>query len=300
MTKSPFKLDNENSYQHWRESKISNQPDSVEELIISIKDINNPEPNAISAIKKHLNNCNMAVFATEDPQQVNNESLKAFGEHFGLKRLNHNEGSESDGVTRLSVAEAANWRGTYIPYTSRAINWHTDGYYNNETDQIRGLILYCEQQAEEGGENKLLDHDMAYIHLRDTNPEFITALMQKDVMMIPANDVSDDSIVRPDRYGPVFSVDNMADNLADNKGKLHMRSTARKRNIVWKDTPLVKAAVTELETFLNSDSPWIFKTRLQPGQGLICNNVLHTRTGFTDSKQQTRVFYRLRYYDHTN
>ncbi len=234
----------------------------------------------------------MAVFAIDEPQQVNIESLKTFGEHFGLKRLNHNEGSESNGVTRLSVAEVTNWRGTYIPYTDRAINWHTDGYYNNKNDQIRGLMLYCEQQAVKGGENELLDHEMAYIHLRDTNHEFITALMQKDVMMIPANDISDDRIVRPDRYGPVFSV-------VDNQ-KLHMRYTARKRNIVWKDTPLVKAAVAELETFLASDSPWIFKARLQSGQGLICNNVLHTRTGFTDSKQQTRVFYRLRYYDHTN
>jgi hypothetical protein len=31
--------------------------------------------------------------------------------------------------------------------------------------------------------------------------------------------------------------------------------------------------------------------------GLICNNVLHTRSGFTDSPEHRRLLYRGRYYD---
>ncbi len=34
----------------------------------------------------------------------------------------------------------------------------------------------------------------------------------------------------------------------------------------------------------------------EPGWGLICNNVLHTRTGFADG-QPPRLLYRARYYD---
>jgi hypothetical protein len=36
--------------------------------------------------------------------------------------------------------------------------------------------------------------------------------------------------------------------------------------------------------------------RLQPGQGLIGNNPLHTRTGFENGTRQ-RLLYRARYYD---
>jgi hypothetical protein len=35
---------------------------------------------------------------------------------------------------------------------------------------------------------------------------------------------------------------------------------------------------------------------LQPGQGLICNNVLHDRSGFDDDGEHKRQLYRLRYY----
>ena len=75
-----------------------------------------------------------------------------------------------------------------------------------------------------------------------------------------------------------------------------MRYTARPRNVVWRDEPLVHAALAELDALLHSDSPFIFRATLQPGQGLICNNVLHDRSGFTDSDSCKRQLYRLRYY----
>jgi alpha-ketoglutarate-dependent taurine dioxygenase len=76
-----------------------------------------------------------------------------------------------------------------------------------------------------------------------------------------------------------------------------MRYTARTRSIRWKKTPMVEAAVAFLEQLLNSDSPYIFRGRLEPGMGLICNNVLHDRTGFSDDGQRHRLLYRARYYD---
>ncbi|MGB5472912.1 MAG: hypothetical protein WBQ78_05505 [Gammaproteobacteria bacterium] len=56
------------------------------------------------------------------------------------------------------------------------------------------------------------------------------------------------------------------------------------------------AAVETLEGFLESPSPFIYRATLQPGQGLISNNVLHDRSGFDDDKGHTRQLYRLRYY----
>jgi len=45
-------------------------------------------------------------------------------------------------------------------------------------------LLYCAQDATEGGENQLLDHEIAYILLRDADPRFIEALMHPAAMTI--------------------------------------------------------------------------------------------------------------------
>ncbi len=285
---NPFDLNNNDAYRRWRDSKFENHPASLDELVVEVADLSSPTPAEKQAIHDAVARANMAIYVARRPATVDRTALKAFAAVFGLRRLNHNEGADDSGVTALSVVETGQWRRTYIPSTNRAIHWHTDGYYNTPEEQIRGLMLYCETPAPEGGENALLDHEMAYIHLRDANPDYIRALSQPDAMTIPANEVND-HVERPDRPGPVFSVD------AD--GHLHMRYTARKRNVVWKDDPPTREAAQALGDFLASDSPWIFRGTLQTGQGLICNNVLHDRSGFNDSDEQKRLLYRLRFYD---
>ena len=61
------------------------------------------------------------------------------------------------------------------------------------------------QTAAEGGDNELLDHEIAYIRIRDQNPEWIRALMAADAFTIPSNTEGGEQI-RPDHGGPVFSV----------------------------------------------------------------------------------------------
>ena len=46
-----------------------------------------------------------------------------------------------------------------------------------------------------------------------------------------------------------------------------------------------------------ADENNVLKVALKAGQGIICNNVLHNRSGFTDSENQKRLMYRARYYD---
>jgi alpha-ketoglutarate-dependent taurine dioxygenase len=289
MNNSPFHPDNESAYQQWRREKLLQVPASVEELVVEVRDLKRPTAAEISAIKERCARSNMAVFATES--DVDRQALMAFAACFGLNHLDRNEGADDEGITALTVSADSGWRKTYIPYTNRPISWHTDGYYNTLEQQIRGMVLFCETAAEEGGENALLDHELAWLHLRDINADYIRALMQSDVMLIPANEV-DDKIVRPDRSGPVFSI--------DESGHLHMRYTARQRNILWKDDVLTQEAVAALQELMNSQSAWIYRAKLQPGQGLMCNNVLHDRTGFTDSEQHRRLLYRLRFYDRMN
>ncbi len=44
----------------------------------------------------------------------------------------------------------------------------------------------------------------------------------------------------------------------------------------------------------------VFQVALKAGQGIICNNVLHNRSGFTDSETQKRLMYRARYFEAVN
>jgi hypothetical protein len=76
-----------------------------------------------------------------------------------------------------------------------------------------------------------------------------------------------------------------------------MRYTARTRSIAWKQDETTRTAVAALETLLAHPSPHIVHTRLKPGMGLLCNNVLHDRSGFTDDPQRPRLLYRARYLD---
>lgn len=168
------------------------------------------------------------------------------------------------------------------------INWHTDGYYNTAEKQIHALNLHVVQRAANGGENALMDHEIAYLLLRERNPDYIRALMEPEVMTIPAR-VGGGKIARAEQTGPVFSI--------TPSGNLHMRYTIRVNNVIWTEDPLTRKALICLEDILNSDSPYIYRGLLEPGMGLLSNNVLHDRAAFTDDLEHKRHYYRARYFD---
>jgi alpha-ketoglutarate-dependent taurine dioxygenase len=283
---SPFSLDNTAAYAAWREQKLAGYPATVDDLIVEVNDPRRLSSAEFNAMNRCCRKTNMAIYAGATGNNPDKQIAALLGRQFGLTAPDCNTGADDDGITTLRVVEDE-WRGEYIPYTNRPIHWHTDGYYNEQSRQIRALQLHCVSPATQGGENALLDHEIAYIHLRDENPDYIHALMQADVMTIPAN-VKNGQQTRPARTGPVFSV--------QTDGSLHMRYTARTRSIAWKNDPAVLGALDTLSAFLESDSRYIFRATLQSGQGLVCNNILHDRTGFTDTAACTRKLYRLRYY----
>ena len=83
--------------------------------------------------------------------------------------------------------------------------------------------------------------------------------------------------------------------LAD--GALHMRYTARTRSIEWKADRSTGAAVAFLRQLLASADAPRFTLRLEPGMGIVCNNVLHDRSAFEDDPLQPRLLYRARFLD---
>jgi hypothetical protein len=150
------------------------------------------------------------------------------------------------------------------------------------------MVLHCVESAATGGENQLLDHEIAYILLRDENPDFIRALSRDDAMTIPPR-LDDTGVARAAQPGPVFSV--------DAQGYLHMRYTARSISIEWRADAATQAAVAALAKLLATPTPWTLHGRLEPGMGLACNNVLHDRSGFTETPQKRRLLYRARYHE---
>ncbi|AGA33382.1 taurine catabolism dioxygenase [Thioalkalivibrio nitratireducens DSM 14787] len=289
MRPNPFDLDDHDAYQAWREHKLASAPTRIEDLLVEVEDPRALSPAEHEALLGRCRQSNMAVYASRLEETEGTEIPRRCGEQFGLFNLDHNRGAGADAVTSLTVQSDA-LHARYIPYTDRAIHWHTDGYYNRLDLQDHGLLLHCVRPARHGGENALMDHEMAYLLMRDTNPDHVRALMQEDAMQIPRN-VVDGVELRPDRSGPVFMV--------TAEGRLHMRYTMRKRNVVWKDDPAVRAAVAWLEELLTGDSPYIFRATLQPGWGLVSNNVLHDRSAFDDDPDpaRKRLLYRARYHD---
>ena len=286
------------AYARWRDAKLKAYPKSAADLVVELKDTAHPTAAEMQAIRDRVRVAGMAVYAGPALADVeaSKDQVCSLGRHFGMERLDHNPYADEDAITPLHVAAGEErleqGRKMYIPYTSRPINWHTDGYYNTSARRIRGMVLHCVRQAgAAGGENALFDPEMAYLLMRERDPTLLAAFCQDGAMTIPGNDMDAD-VTRGDVGGPVFSL-----NKAD--GTLYMRYTARKRNIVWADDAATQGAVAFMEEMLSDDAPYIFRHRMEPGQGLICNNVLHTRTKFEDGAGEDgqRMMLRARYYD---
>ncbi|WP_126445916.1 TauD/TfdA family dioxygenase [Sulfuricystis multivorans] len=284
----PFDLADTRAYAEWRARKLDTAPRHIEDIIVALDD-----PRQLKAVERErlvaLNRCcNMAIYISKTGADPDKEIPRRLGAQLGMRTLDGHWLTDSDGISPLSVtgAEARGERKDFIPYTDRPIKWHTDGYYNRPEHTIRGLLLHCVQSAASGGENQLLDHEIAYLLLRDENPDYIRALSRPAVMTIPPR-TDDQGVARAAQPGPVFSV--------NEDGTLHMRYTARTVSIVW--DAAASAARAALERILATPTPWTLRGRLEPGMGLVCNNVLHDRSGFTETADKRRLLYRARYYE---
>jgi alpha-ketoglutarate-dependent taurine dioxygenase len=285
---NPFDPLRTSDYRRWREHKLAAYPQQVAQLVVPVIDPADLDARERAAVLARCRKTNMAIYRTTGERAADKHAVRALGRRFGLERLDMNLRADEDSITSLRVVPAGE-STHYIPYTDRGINWHTDGYYNRLQEQVRGIVMHCVRPAASGGSNFLMDPEMAYLLLRDENPDWAAALMQPDAMTIPAN-IEDGVEIRPAQSGPVFSVEN-------DTGSLHMRYTTRTRSIDWKDDQNIRLAVGFIRELLDSESPWIFRHRLQAGEGIICNNVLHGREAFEDAGDTTRLLYRARYHD---
>lgn len=274
-------------YREWRAAKLDNYPKSATELLTEIDGLRHMSGSQKQAILASCRRANMAIYSCRDAF-VERKAVRNFAGFFGLTRIDHHLCANDDGVSELAVAENG-VRGDYVPYSSRSLSWHTDGYYNDASRRLQAVLLHCATDAATGGRNAVLDPEIAYLRLRDANPDYIAAFEHPQCMEIPANNGADGEI-RPAVTGPVFWYDPAS-------GALRMRYSARKKNIRWRNDAATTAARECLTELLGDGDGLVLRFKLKPGQGLISNNVLHNRTAFEDTSEQKRLLYRARFFD---
>jgi hypothetical protein len=288
---SPFLLGNESAYLAWRQNKLEAREQLTPQPVFELNSAKCMSTSIQANVQRQIDAFNFCLFETSMGDFGKSEFIQ-LNRQFGLCSLDSNLGADADKVTALRVVEASDQRAQYIPYTNRAMNWHTDGYYNNAARRVNAFALYCVSQAQRGGGNYLFDHEMMYLLIRDQSPDLLQALLQEDLMHIPAN-VQGTQVLRAGESGPVFS-------LQPDSCVLNMRYTSRPYNIVWKSDPQSQRALDLVREILLSGSAMI-EVHLQPGQGMICNNILHGRQAFqNDSQGGSRLVYRARYHDAIN
>ncbi len=282
----PFDPDQEAAYRRWRDWKLARLDAPGPGPVVELDDPRSLAPAERSALLARIARDGIAVYRSpllaEDPALP-----RLLAAQLGLRRLDANWLAEEDGISRIAVSSAQDGAGGFIPYTDRAIGWHTDGYYHPQQRRIRGMVLHCVRPARSGGENALLDPELAYIALRDLDAGHVKALLRPDAMTIPARPDAD-GVARAAQTGPVFSV--------GQDGCLHLRYTARTRSIEWRDDPQTEAAVLALRRLL-AQSPWLRRVRLEAGMGLVGHNVLHDRSAFEDDPARPRLLLRARFLD---
>lgn len=273
-------------YRAWRDAKLRAREGSPPPAPLEVADPRRLSAAESRGLRRQLAAHNLAFYRCAG--EVDAAALRALGEQLGLRRVDRHLCAERSGVAVITQRPAPA-PGEFIPYTPRALNWHTDGYYLPARRRVRAFVLHCRQAAADGGANRFFDHELAYIALRDREPRWIEALSQRDVLTIPGY-TADSGASRPDVAGPVFSV--------CRDGRLHMRYTARTRYAAWKPDSAVQEAVGFLREVLDDPRGDACRYRLSSGEGVICANLLHSREAYVDGHPAPRrTLLRVRYRD---
>jgi len=262
----------------WRARKLRQRASDAAQLMVDIQN-----PSALRDVEKRriVANCEQnnlcfyrCVHGSADAM-TDVMAVKKLGSQLGLHSLRANPQAGSDKISRIRAAENA----YYIPYTHRALAWHSDGYY--ASDIIRAFIMHCVHAAAHGGVNEYLDHELVYILLYEKDPQYVAALSHPQAFTIPAI-----ANQRPQRSAPVFRAD-------PKSGHLLMHYTERSQHIVWRRE--CQEALHCLRELVRT-TEYKLSYKLAANEGVICNNVLHNRSAFVDSaKHPKRLLLRARY-----
>ncbi len=268
------------AYRAWRDKRLQladQSPDGKVPTIALAPELDSSSNcNALEELCKNVRDHGFGVYHYGGTENYPADEVEQL--HRLLSLTVHDSGVVSDSgnlslLKDLSGNSNTSSRGKFIPYTSKAMGWHTDGYYNDRAKTLRCFTLHCISPAATGGTLSMIDYELLLIALHDENPELIELLCHTKTMTLPANkdNLGHD---RPDRHVPVF--------FGHTDGTLGARFTTRTKNIEWRTTETANAAQRAAE-ILQEHTHWHHRLRLRAGQGIITRNILHKREAFVDA-----------------
>jgi len=286
--KLPDRFDGKSlEYQTWKTKRLqlADQHREAEIINLAAADKTSADNTALGKICNLVRDHGFAIYQFFNDHQFNDGSEEATVSaitdsvqklHACLSLTQADQGVVSDNGLSLLKDMSGSERGKFIPYSSKAMGWHTDGYYNDQTQTLRCFTLHCISPAASGGTLSLIDNELFFIALCDQNPELIELLSHPQAMTLPANkdNLGHD---RPDRHAAVF--------FCQQDGSLGTRYTARTKNIIWRTTD-TQAAAEQANEILGGLTEHHHHIRLQKRQGMITRNILHRREAFTDNTGQ--------------
>lgn len=175
--------------------------------------------------------------------------------------------SDSDGITRVAHTQSQDDTAWSPGLTSRALALHTDS--SGIADPPTLMLLYCNEQAGEGGDTVLADTKAVYEDLSRRVPATLKALR------------ADDSAVFMGDHEPYAS--SVYEGLPESEVRVRFRYDAR-----GYFAPDVFEA---LPSFLDSVEKHSVSFGLEPGQGYVVHNGrwLHGRTQFRGEREMYRI-----------
>ena len=287
-TPSEYNLLTHSHFESWFEQKLFGYRQVLRNPVVEITNPQKLTSFEHTALITSIAKANMVIYRCRTPEQVNQESILSLAAQLGLTRLDRDTTTNHQGLAELAdqriVTEIPS-----IPFSSAALNWHTDGYYYSTDQAIRSFLLHCERPADSGGCNRLIDHTVIYGLLRRRDPSLVTALTHPNAMTIPVYRSELGTVIRAACAGPVF--------FGTKDGALAMRYTSRQRHIQWQKSEPVRTALDQLREVLAQASDLVLEHTLEAGEGIICHNILHARSAFTDVTPDSRLLYRARFRD---
>ena len=271
------------NYPYWRDEKLKNFQ-SLDNCLVELKNTQELSLIEKNKIKELCKTNNFALIQT--PKALKYDSMVLdFNTQLGLIQNDKHLFISSNDLAHITPVKNKQ-QGEFIPYTNKKINWHTDGYYNDLEHRVRSFTLFCAKPAKSGGVNNWLDIEMLYILFREKDEKLIKLLSLIDSMTIPAH-TRDNKVLRVESKDAIFLTDNKTNSL-------YMRYTQRKKNIYFHNEVL--EAVNLLDTILEGGSDYHHQHKMLEGQGIINNNVIHTRSSFVSYDKEPRVMLRGRYF----
>ncbi|MFT5113526.1 MAG: hypothetical protein ACI8P9_002857 [Parasphingorhabdus sp.] len=273
------------AFKLWLDQKLNSNAGAMNKQAVELKNLACVSEVEHQLMLENLNRHNFSLYRCEG--QISPSQVARLGRQFSLQNAEQNLCADESSISTISVSNNAE-KSRYIPYTDRALGWHTDGYYNPIGKTINAFILHCSNNSVSGGENKLLDHELIFGWLVEKFSCDAFELFAPDVMTVPANR-SEDVELRAETSCPMFYF--------NQSGGLQMRYSARQRNIEWKSTQFIRQALAEIADRCK-DLSSVNSVKLVKGMGILSRNALHCRTAFNDIPTNPRLLYRVRYYDH--